>query len=104
MITVKLKTNLIDKNRIHRGKKHNYLDLVLIENKHGRDEFGYDGFVKQGVSREEREADPDLQMPIIGNFTIFTPRAEGAGRPVTDAPRETRRSQGPDLADEDQPF
>jgi|GEM_PF-2550251 len=109
MITVKLKTNLIDKNRIHRGKKHNYLDLVLIENKHGRDEFGFDGFIKQGVSREERQANPDLQMPIIGNFTVYVPRnGSGAERaPAAAAPAPsmgTRRPTVPNMADEDCPF
>jgi len=103
MITVKLKTNLIDKNRIHRGKKHNYLDLVLIENKHGRDEFGFDGFIKQGVSREERQANPDLQMPIIGNFTIFTPRGQGTeGAPARVAAPAT--PSAPVIAEDDIPF
>ena len=107
MITVKLKTNLIDKNRIHRGKKHNYLDLVLIENKFGRDEFGFDGFVKQGVSREERQANPDLQMPIIGNYTVYIPRAGNAPAPAPAAPAPsmgTRRQEVPNMADEDYPF
>jgi hypothetical protein len=111
MITVKLKTNLIDKNRIHRGKKHNYLDLVLIENKFGRDEFGYDGFVKQGTSKEEREANPDLQLPIIGNYTIYTPRAQAsepasAVAPVsrTPAPLRAATTEVPNMADEDCPF
>jgi len=102
MITVKLKTNLIDKNRIHRGKKHNYLDLVLIENKHGRDEFGYDGFIKQSVSKEEREANPDLQMPIIGNYTVYMPRADYAPAPAPSM--GTRRPTEPNMADEDCPF
>jgi len=101
MITVKIKTNLIDKNRLYRGKKHNYLDLVLIENKNGRDEFGYDGFVKQGFSKEERDANPDLQMPIIGNFTIFTPRAADTRTPIA-AP--ITRATSPEIAEDDIPF
>ena len=109
MITVKLKTNLIDKNRIHRGKKHNYLDLVLIENKFGRDEFGYDGFVKQGTSKEEREANPDLQLPIIGNYTIYTPRTQASATAVapasrTPAPSRAAAIEVPNMADEDYPF
>lgn len=109
MITVKLKTNLIDKNRIHRGKKHNYLDLVLIENKFGRDEFGYDGFIKQSIPKEEREANPDLQMPIIGNFTVYVPRDARSGEtspaPAAPAPSMgTRRQEVPNMADCDCPF
>lgn len=76
MITVKLKTNLIDRSRIFRGKKHDYLDLVLIENKNGVDEFGHHGIVKQSVTAQER-AD-GVEMPIIGNFTIREKRVVAA--------------------------
>jgi len=98
MIIVKLKTNLIDKDRIHRGKKHNYLDLVLIDNKNGRDEYGFDGFVKQGgLTKEEREA--RVEMPIIGNFTVYESRAQGSAP----APRPTPAPSG-GMAEDDIPF
>jgi hypothetical protein len=71
MIALKLKTNLIDKNRIHRGKKHNYLDIILIENRNGRDEYGYDGIAKQKLTEHELENDQRPELPIIGNFTFL---------------------------------
>lgn len=88
MITVKLKTNLIDRSRIFRGKKHDYLDLVLIENKNGVDEFGNHGIVKQSLSAQER-AD-GVELPIIGNFTIFERKgaASGAAAEVRDVAGE----------------
>lgn len=98
MISIKIKTNLIDKNRIHRGKKHNYLDLVLFENKHGRDEFGYDGFVKQGLTKEEREE--RVEMPIIGNYTVIERRS---ARPAAPAPAPSSADR-PDMAEDDIPF
>jgi 2,3-bisphosphoglycerate-independent phosphoglycerate mutase len=100
MITLKLKTNLIDKARIFRGKKHNYLDLVLIENRNGTDEFGNDGIVKQSVTAQER-AD-GIEMPIIGNWshvrTKSAPRSESAPSPAP-----SRASAG-NLAEEDYQF
>ena len=80
---------------------------MLIENKFGRDEFGYDGFIKQSVSKEEREENPDLQMPIIGNYTVYVPRDANAPAPAPAAPAPsmgTRRQEVPNMADEDCPF
>jgi hypothetical protein len=71
MIALKLKTNLIDKNRIYRGKKHNYLDIILIENRNGRDEYGYDGIAKQRLTSEELDQAQRPELPIIGNFTFI---------------------------------
>jgi hypothetical protein len=75
MIALKLKTNLIDKNRIHRGKKHNYLDIILIENCNGRDKYGYDGIAKQKLTAQELDQDQRPELPIIGNFTFLERKA-----------------------------
>jgi 2,3-bisphosphoglycerate-independent phosphoglycerate mutase len=98
MITLKLKTNLIDKARIFRGKKHNYLDLVLIENRNGTDEFGNDGIVKQSVTAQER-AD-GIEMPIIGNWSHVRTKSAQAPAP-TPAPSPAPAGN---LAKEDYPF
>ena len=98
MITLKLKTNLIDKTRIFRGKKHNYLDLVLIENRNGTDEFGNDGIVKQSVTAQER-AD-GIEMPIIGNWSHVRTKSAPAPAP---SPAPSSAPAG-NLAEEDYPF
>jgi ssDNA-binding Zn-finger/Zn-ribbon topoisomerase 1 len=104
MIAVKLKTNLIDKSRIFRGRKHNYLDLVLIENRNGRDDYGFDGYIKCRLTAEELDADPRPEMPIIGNWT----RIERKAQPQQEAPALSRAngpaSGGGNLAEEDYPF
>jgi Na+-transporting NADH:ubiquinone oxidoreductase subunit NqrA len=103
MITVKLKTNLIDKNRIHRGKKHNYLDLVLIENRNGRDEYGFDGYIKQKLTAEELDSDPRPELPIIGNWTKIE-RRPAADRPSDTPPRGARPAPRQEMAEDDIPF
>lgn len=98
MIALKLKTNLIDKNRIFRGKKHNYLDLILIENRNGTDEFGNDGIVKQSMTAQER-AD-GVELPIIGNWHHVTLKPRAGRAP---APEPLPPASG-NLAEDDIPF
>lgn len=102
MIALKLKTNLIDKNRIFRGKKHNYLDLVLIENRNGTDEYGHDGIVKQSLSAQER-AD-GVELPIIGNWHHVGGRAATRTAPSASPAPVVSQQHGVRMADEEYPF
>lgn len=56
----------LDKAHFFKGAKGTYADLVLIPNKDGTDRFGNDGMVKQGVSKQAREA--GQSGPIVGNY------------------------------------
>ena len=42
------------------------MDLTLMDNKNGTDEYGNDGFIVQSVTKEKREA--GIKGPIIGNW------------------------------------
>lgn len=87
MIILDIDVTKLDKTRFREGKNGaKYCDLVLID--HPSD-YG-DGFVKQGVSKEEREARVD--MPILGNFKIVGKRNDSQARP---AQRPAQRPQGP---------
>jgi hypothetical protein len=69
VIAIKIDVKQVDKTRLFPSKdggKKLYLDLILFENKNGTDQYGNDGFVKQGQSKEERLA--GKQTPIIGNW------------------------------------
>jgi hypothetical protein len=66
MITIKLNCSRIDKTALFEGKNGKYLDLVLFENKGGRDQYGNDGFVTQDIGKERREAGE--KGPILGNY------------------------------------
>lgn len=71
-IVIKLDVAKIDKNRIFVGKQNRqghtpkYLDLVLIENRDGTDEYGNDGFISESVTKEER--DRGVKGTILGNW------------------------------------
>lgn len=70
MITLSIDFNQVDQKRIKPftkkdGTQANYLELILIETPNGK--YG-DFMVKQGVTKEERQA--RLDMPILGNARI----------------------------------
>ena len=80
MIVLKITTGKIDKNLLFKGEKGTYLDLALMDNKAGRDEYGNDGFVVQSVSKADREA--GKKGPIVGNWKRVGEDAKLAQRPA----------------------
>ena len=68
MIIAKIDVTKIDKAHMFKGNKGTYLDLVLMENRQGPDQYGNDGMVVQGVSKESRNA--GIKGPIIGNYRV----------------------------------
>jgi hypothetical protein len=80
MIVLDIDVTKLDRARFREGTKgQKYCDLVLIECKKEKS----DGFVKQGVSKEERAA--RVEMPIIGNYRIIESRSSGpaSSKPAT---------------------
>lgn len=106
MIVLDIDVTRLDKSRFRSGKNgQKYCDLVLID--HPKDKS--DGFVKQGVSKEEREARVD--MPIIGNFRrIGGSKPSERERPQSQARRPAAPPARPpvdpelDPSEEDVPF
>lgn len=66
MKIAKIDVTKLDKAHFFKGAKGIYADLVLIPNRDGTDQYGNDGMVKQGVSKEAREA--GQSGPIVGNY------------------------------------
>ena len=66
MIALKINLSKIDKGALFKGAKGTYGDFVLFENKGGRDQYGFDGIIKQDFGKERREAGE--QSEIIGNW------------------------------------
>lgn len=65
MITLRINLSKIDKNRLFKGEKGTYLNVVLIETPNSQYS---DYMVKQQVSKEEREKGIEI---IIGDGKNF---------------------------------
>ena len=66
MQKLKIDVKKIDKQYLFQGAKGTYMDLTLMDNRDGTDEYGNDGFIVQDVSKEKREA--GVKGPIVGNW------------------------------------
>jgi len=61
------------------GAKGTYLDLCLLENRDGTDQYGNDGMVIQEISKEARES--GRKGPIIGNYRVIHAATKPAATP-----------------------
>lgn len=77
-IKLKLDLTKVDKAKLFKSEKTGsvYLDVMLIENKNGVDQYGNSFMAVQDVSKEEREA--GIKGAILGNGKIVG----GAGQPA----------------------
>jgi hypothetical protein len=66
MITGKIDVTKVDKTHLFKGKAGTYLDIALITNKAGRDQYGNDGMIVQSVSKQARQ--DGHKGPILGNY------------------------------------
>lgn len=84
MQKLKINVNLIDKTHLFKGAKGTYLDVTLMENKDGLDQYGNDGFIVQDIGKEAREAGQKGQ--IIGNWRHLQKRTAEKPAPVAKKP------------------
>lgn len=108
MQRISINVTKIPRDRIKPGKNGQYVDLVLFDNRDGKDQYGNDGFVAIDVSKEEREN--GVKGPIVGNWKHIggassKPAAEPARKP-TPPPPAKRPPVDPDLdaPEDDIPF
>ena len=66
MISLRITRERVAKEHCYQGKNGTYLDMILFENRAGKDQYGNDGFVVQSVSKEARQQ--GVKGPIIGNW------------------------------------
>jgi hypothetical protein len=74
LITAKIDVLKIDKTKLFRGKSGTYLDIVLLPNKGGTDQYGNDFMIVQGTTKEDREA--GRRGEILGNGKWMGQKAE----------------------------
>lgn len=68
MITLKINLSKIEKEKLYKGEKGIYLDLVMFETPNN--EFN-DYIIKQSITKEEREQ--GKEMPICGGGKNYNP-------------------------------
>jgi hypothetical protein len=95
MIGLKINVTRILKDRMHKGEKGTYLDLTLMENKDGPDQYGNDGFVVQDLGKEARERGE--KGSILGNWRRLGKKQSA---PKASQPAPTT----PEPEDDDLPF
>lgn len=83
-IVCKIDVKKIDKSALFSGSRGTYLDIALIENRDGEDQYGNLGFVAQSLSRERREAGE--KGPILGNWKRI---GNDAAKPAAPRPAPT---------------
>ena len=66
MVIGKIDVTKVDKTHLFKGKSGTYLDIALIPNKTGRDQYGNDGMVVQSVSKAARQE--GKKGPVLGNY------------------------------------
>jgi hypothetical protein len=72
-IQLKIDVTKISKPDLYQGKKGLYLDAILWENRDGQSQYGDDGYVTQGISKEKRDAGE--RGAIIGNWKHMEKKA-----------------------------
>lgn len=97
-IKAKINVTKINKDRLFKGAKGTYLDLVIWPNKGGVGQYGDTHIIKQGISKEARDAGEEEQ--IIGSLTM--PDDEPAA-PQRQQQRPVQRPRPPADPDLDTP-
>ena len=84
IIKCKINVSKIDKSKMFVGKQGTYLDITLLENKNGPDEYGNHFMVVQDVSKEDRQA--GVKGAILGNAKKLEPSGQGATQKARQSP------------------
>lgn len=90
MISAKLDVSKILKEHLFKGEKGTYLDITLIENRDGPDQYGNDYFVVQDLGKQARES--GKRGPILGNAKNRGQKPAPAQQPPTQAPADAADS------------
>ena len=76
IIRAKLDLKKVPEDCVYKGQKGDYIDITLLENKNGPDQYGNDFMVVLDVGKVRREAGE--KGPIIGNAKYAGQKPAGA--------------------------
>lgn len=95
----------IGKSRAKIGKdgQRVNLSLSLVPNREGRDDYDNTHWITEPTTKEEREMNPDLKLPILGNAREYDNGPKPAPRTTT-APTAQVESSMDGMSDDEIPF
>ena len=96
MIAINIDVKKIDKAALFTGKKGTYLNMTLMENREGVDQYGNEGFIVQDIGMARRQAGE--RGAILGNWKTVKP-AQAPQAPQAPAPRAPQAQADDDLDD-----
>ena len=68
-LNISIDVSKIDKSRLYKGEKGNYLNLTTFVDIDNKDKYDNNGFISQSVTKEERTN--GVQTPILGNVRVM---------------------------------
>jgi len=92
-IEVQIDVSKIDKARLYKGAKGNYLTLTTFVNLDEKDQYENNGFITQKKNKDEQG-----NMPILGNVKVFWTdggQAPQQAAPQQQAPQQSYQQQAP---------
>jgi len=101
IIRCKLNVSKVEKSKLFKGEKGVYMDITLLENRDGPDEYGNNFMVVQDLGKESREA--GVKNPILGNgkYVSGGPAAPAARQPAPSSSSQPAFKQEAAAAAED---
>jgi hypothetical protein len=87
IISAKIDVSKIDKTKLFKGEKGTYLDITLLENRGGPDQYGNDFMVVQDLGKAAR--DKGEKGAILGNAKIR------GGKPAAPPPQRAKPDDNP---------
>lgn len=86
IISAKINVSKILKDRMFKGEKGTYLDITLLENRDGTDQYGNDFMIVQDLGKDAR--DKGEKGPVLGNAKIRGGKPAAAPAPKSAKPAE----------------
>ncbi len=103
ILSAKIDVTKILKDKMFKGAKGTYLDISILENKGGTDQYGNDFLIIQDIGKEARERGE--KGPILGNGKYRVRDSQPApAQQESSQPRYAEQSAPQENLDEDVPF
>lgn len=92
IIVAKINLQQINDLYVFRGEKGDYLEICLMENRNGRDEYGQDFMVVQSIDQKDRKA--GKRGAILGNAKFLDVKQNAESRQDRGGGMDQTRREG----------